>query len=312
MIVHVGEADPESGEPRLAQAREDRAQIGHALDPLELLVDIQAELFRAARAGDFQRPAARDARGDDPQINAPAVHVGGLVRLPVFHVEGVRDDAGSRPHGEDLRPQLHVDRRQEIHGEDRRLGEIGHEDIALGDLRLAQNPGRLRIALGKRDHVGVVFDPERAGAEFFRCGDCDLAVAGAQIDHIVLRLRLRHVQHAFDDLVRRRHPYHVLALLADVGLEVLLLGVGGGRRYEQNGSERRQDALWNCTKHIVLFLFEWEFDVREKSNRRRRARKFIRYFTALRLRGRRGASARPAGGSRGPNATTPSCGPRHR
>src|SRR5213078_324371 len=82
VIVHVGEADPESGEARLAQAREDRAQIGHALDFLEPLVDIQAELFRTARAGEFHRPAARDARGHDPQIDAPAVHVGGLVRLP--------------------------------------------------------------------------------------------------------------------------------------------------------------------------------------------------------------------------------------
>src|SRR5207247_6795586 len=172
-----------------------------------------------------------------------------------------------------------------------------------------QSPGRLRIALGKRDHVGVVFDAERAGAEFFRCGDCDLAVAGAQIDHIVLRLRLRHVQHAFDDLVRRRDPYHVLALLADVGFEVLLLGVSGGRRYEQNGSERRQDALRNCTKHIVLFLFEWEFGVR-KANRTTARAKSIPYLTAPRRRDRRGASARRAAASRAPSATSLSCGPR--
>src|SRR6202162_6389163 len=71
VIVHVGEADPESGEPRLAQARESRAQIGRALDSLELLVHVQAELFRTARTGEFHCPAARDARGHDPQIDAP-------------------------------------------------------------------------------------------------------------------------------------------------------------------------------------------------------------------------------------------------
>src|SRR6266704_3495416 len=71
VIVHVGKADPESEEPRVAQAREERAQIGHALDFLEPLIDIQAELLRSARAGEFQCPAARDARGHDPQIDAP-------------------------------------------------------------------------------------------------------------------------------------------------------------------------------------------------------------------------------------------------
>jgi len=94
-----------------------------------------------------------------------------------------------------------------------------------------------------RDHVGVVLDAESAGSEFFCGGDRDLAVARAEIDHIVLRLRLRHVQHALDDLVRSRHPYHVLALLADMGFEVLLLGVRCTRHDEQRGAERRQEAL---------------------------------------------------------------------
>src|SRR5882724_11837768 len=42
--VHVGEADPEAGEARLAQASEHRAEIRHAFDLLELLVEIEAEL----------------------------------------------------------------------------------------------------------------------------------------------------------------------------------------------------------------------------------------------------------------------------
>src|SRR5712691_12309843 len=60
-VVHVGEADPESVQPRLAQAREDRAQIGRALDFLEPLVEVKARLLRSA-AGELHRPAARYLR----------------------------------------------------------------------------------------------------------------------------------------------------------------------------------------------------------------------------------------------------------
>src|SRR5712691_11606162 len=48
LVVHVGEADPESAHPRLAQPRQDRAEVGRALDFLEPLVEVQAHLLRAA------------------------------------------------------------------------------------------------------------------------------------------------------------------------------------------------------------------------------------------------------------------------
>src|SRR5882762_9499450 len=69
---------------------------------------------------------------------------------------------------------------------------------------------------------GLYSTPRERAPNFF-------AIAAAQIDHVVLGLGLRHVEHALDDLVRRRHPHHVLALLAYVGFEILLLGVRGGR-----------------------------------------------------------------------------------
>src|SRR5256885_10218868 len=55
---------------------------------------------------------------------------------------------------------------------------------------------------------------------------------------------------------RRRHT----RLQGDWSSDVCSSDLGD----EQRGRERRQDAPWNCTKHIVLFRFEWEFGVREK------------------------------------------------
>ena len=55
-----------------------------------------------------------------------------------------------------------------------------------------------------------------AGAALGRRDDV-AAVAGAQIDHVVGRRQLRHVEHLLDERRRRRHPDDVLAGLADGG-----------------------------------------------------------------------------------------------
>src|SRR5258705_8872659 len=66
--VHVGEADPEAAQARFAQAREHRAEIRHAFDSLELLVEIEAELVRAA-SGELQRPAPRYVGRNGPHTD---------------------------------------------------------------------------------------------------------------------------------------------------------------------------------------------------------------------------------------------------
>ena len=50
-------------------------------------------------------------------------------------------------------------------------------------------------------------------------GDHRAAVAGAEVDDVVLRRDLGHVEHLVDERLRRRHPDDVLAGLTDLGFE---------------------------------------------------------------------------------------------
>ena len=92
---------------------------------------------------------------------AVVVHGFGLIGFPVFHRERVGHDARARLHVEDLRPQLHVDRRQQEHGDDVGLREVAFEEVGLGERRLAGDARPPWRWLDERDHVGVVFDAER-------------------------------------------------------------------------------------------------------------------------------------------------------
>src|SRR5262249_756120 len=89
LAIHVGEADPEAGEARLAQAGDHRTQVRDAFYPLELLLDVDADLVGAPGTRRLERPAPGHVGGHHPEIDAPAVDVGGLVGLPVLHVERV-------------------------------------------------------------------------------------------------------------------------------------------------------------------------------------------------------------------------------
>src|SRR3954470_7738609 len=137
----------------------------------------------------------------------------------------MRHDSRAGLHGQDGRPQLHVEGRQEVERDDRRGTEVGGEDVRLADDGLARpdarDAGGLRALVRILGHVGVVFDAGRLGAELLRRHDGDLAVARAEVEVDVVRPGLRHGEHALDDLVGRWHPDHVLAGLADLRLEFL-------------------------------------------------------------------------------------------
>ena len=93
------------------------------------------------------------------------------------------------------------------------------------------------LLLRQCDHVRVVFHAERVGAT---PGGRDhvASIAGAEIDHVVLRCDLREIEHLLDELWRRGHPHHVLARLPDHRLERLdvLRGDGNG---EGEGEEKK-------------------------------------------------------------------------
>ena len=82
--------------------------------------------------------------------------------------------------------------------------QSSYETIVLGDelvgvlsdvLDLDLDPVRAKAALGRRDH----------GA----------AIAGAEVDHVILRRHPRQVQHLVGQRLRSRNPYDVLTELAD-------------------------------------------------------------------------------------------------
>jgi hypothetical protein len=101
--------------------------------------------------------------------------------------------------------------------------EVGlHEAGAAGDAFL------FGVALGECDHARVVLDAHGARAAF--CGGDDgAAVAGAEVDDVVLGRHLGHVEHLVDEGLRRGHPDDVFPFLADLRL------VGGRRGFLRLG-----------------------------------------------------------------------------
>src|SRR5581483_9948018 len=239
-LVDEHEVDLRAAQHRVAQPGLHLAELRPALDLLEALLDHEVELL-ARSAGQLDAPLAVDARGDDPEEGLAARDARGLVGHPVVHGERVRDDARAGPHLQDRGAQLDVERRQQVHGDDRRLAEVGGEDVAVDDRRLARDAGLLRVALRVLRHLGVVLDAVGARAELLRRRDRDLAVAGAEIVDDVVRLDLRHRQHAVDDL----------AGLADLRVVILGLLRRGGGQYQRTG-ERERHPDRGCGVHAVL------------------------------------------------------------
>jgi hypothetical protein len=61
------------------------------------------------------------------------------------------------------------------------------------------------FGFGLFDQLGVYIDPDAARAKLLSRGNHDPAVSAAQVVHHVARTDLRQVQHAIDDVRRRRH-----------------------------------------------------------------------------------------------------------
>jgi hypothetical protein len=188
-------------------------------------------------------PDAVDARRHDPQVDVAPLDLCRLVGLPVGHRVLVRDDARAGLQGQEAVPHAEVDLGQEEQGDDTRVSEVLFEDVPLDDPDPVGQALHLDQARGELRQVGVVLDADGPGAEGrLRCGDGDPAVAGAQVEHEVLRRHLRHREHGEDDGVERRHPRDVLPGASPRGRVRGLavgararLGLPGGRGEEQHG-----------------------------------------------------------------------------
>jgi hypothetical protein len=73
-----------------------------------------------------------------------------------------------------------------------------------------------------------------------RGGDDVPPVAGAEIDDVILRRDLRHVQHPLDQRRRCGHPHHVLAGLAHLWLELAGCDLGVSRPHGDRHERDRQ------------------------------------------------------------------------
>jgi hypothetical protein len=196
----------------------------------------------------FGLPAARRPRRHDPQERlaiaaALAAHDRVLVGDPVVHVEGVGDDARARPHLQDRRPQLQVQMALDEQRQHRGLRKIGGKEIALHEARLVRDAFLFGVALRKGHELVVIFDAERLHAALRRRDHRD-AVARAEIDHEVVGLKPRHVEHVLDECGLRRQPDDVLALLHEFGPVAVVRGRRGREREagKQSGEGGRAHA----------------------------------------------------------------------
>ena len=77
------------------------------------------------------------------------------------------------------------------------LYEVITENIALYELGSAGHTGLFRVAPGEGDHVRVVLDAERTCAALRR-GNDRATIARAEIDDVIARGDLGHVEHTLD------------------------------------------------------------------------------------------------------------------
>ena len=143
------------------------------------------------------------------------------IGFPVFHVEGVGNDPRAGLEIENLWAQFKIDAWQQEHRDHLSLGEITLEQVGLHKGSFVANAFFGRVALRKLNHLGIVFDAERLGS-VLRSGDDRAAIAGAEIDHVVFRRHLGHLQHFVDQCLRRRYPDDVFTGLAYLGLIILV------------------------------------------------------------------------------------------
>ena len=165
-------------------------------------------------------PLAADLGRHDPEIDVAAVDVLMHLRLPVAHVEGMRDDAAAGLHGvEDLRTQPQVDVGEQIHRHHVGLRQVLLEQVGDLELDLVGDAGLGGVLVGFLDALRVDVDAEAARAAAWPpsppCGrrrsrnrSCsrlaDLGELQHPVHHLLRGRNVDHVEARFLLRIRRR------------------------------------------------------------------------------------------------------------
>ena len=88
-------------------------------------------------------------------------------------------------------------------------------EVGLGERRAGRHAGRRPAFRCDSATMSGLYSMPCARGAALGGRDHRPAVAGSEIDHVILRRDLRHVEHLVDERLRRRHPDDVLARLSD-------------------------------------------------------------------------------------------------
>uniref|UniRef100_A0A0N4ZEN4 Tr-type G domain-containing protein n=1 Tax=Parastrongyloides trichosuri TaxID=131310 RepID=A0A0N4ZEN4_PARTI len=199
------------------------AQPGAPRDPLIRLFQLQSA-GRPVLARPV--PSSGDRGRNSPFVDVAVGDLDPLIRWPVAHVEGVRDDAGAGLQlAEETRAQLHIDRLQQIKADHGGLADIDAEQVFLDEVDHMLDPGPAGVLHGVGDPHRVDVDADAVGVAVAGGGDDDPAVAAAEVIKAILRPYAGQGQHGGDGVFLRRNEGHGQIMVRVLGVVVDVEGV---------------------------------------------------------------------------------------
>ena len=140
-----------------------------------------------------------------------------MVGIPVADGERVGDDARTGFESQQFRPQPDIHLRREKQHHHAGFREIRGENIAALECRAVADPLLGRQTFRQLDQLAVVLDAMGARAALGR-GDDVAAIAGAEIDHVVLGRDCGDIEHFLHHGLGITDPDDIFTELARLGL----------------------------------------------------------------------------------------------
>ncbi len=140
-----------------------------------------------------------------------------LVGIPVADGKGIGDDARAGFESQQLRPQPDIHLRREKQHHHSGFGEVRIENIAALECRAIADPLLGRQAFRQLDQLAIVLDAMGARAALRR-GDDVAAIAGTEIDDVVLGVTAGDIEHFLHHRLGITDPDDIFTELARLGL----------------------------------------------------------------------------------------------